>query len=435
MSARFTDQRTYPYLVGAAIAANAIADAYLLLDGPDCVFYKAERVFGYHDLESTLLDVRGRHRLVASAIGPDDLVTGRARRLDEALRQVATSGLPGMILVGAMPMAFITGVDYEALIDRALPQRAIPVLALPKRAIQDDWLVGYADTLETAARGVDLGEPAPAPDAVAVVGHMMDRGEGDQRGNLRELSRLCAGLGLDLVSVWPDGGDSARLREVRGAGLIVALPYGAGAARVLSERLAVPRVDAPIPFGPSATEAFLLALARATGREARAAAWIDRELSRLLPRLRWPALTRLAGRRVTYVGDPWLLPGLCDIAGLVGLQVDAAVSTAARREAFDQPQWSARVPCEVRWQPFEGELAPLMTLTRDQHDLLVTCDARHEDFASPVAVMEFGYPSPNQHFVAEAPFLGFHGVAGFTDRVLTALIPRLATPPKAFFHP
>lgn len=435
MSAHFTDQRTYPYLVGAAIAANAIGDAFLLLDGPDCVFYKAERVFGYHDLESTLLDVGGHHRLATSAIQPDDLVAGHARRLSEALRRIAGSGLPGIILIGAMPMAFITGVDYEALIDQALPARSLPVLALPERAIQADWLAGYADTLTTAARGIDLGDPGPRPDTVAVVGHMMDRGEGDQRGNLRELARLCAGLGLELVSVWPDGGDSARLGEIRQASLIAALPYGADASAILAERLSIPVVDAPIPFGLPATEAFVRALASATGREARAEALIDDELSRLLPRLRWPALTRLTGRRVSYVGDPWLLPGLCDVAELVGLQVVQATSTAARRDAFTQPPWQDHVPCEVLWQPFERDLAPHMEAARAQHDLIVTCDARHEDLASPAAVLEFGYPSPNQHFIAEAPFLGFHGVAGFLDRVLTALIPRLATPPKAFFHP
>ncbi len=64
----FSQPERYPFLIGVYLAINAIPDAYGIIDGPNCLFFKAEYIHGKHDIRSTLLDVLGHHRIAATTI-------------------------------------------------------------------------------------------------------------------------------------------------------------------------------------------------------------------------------------------------------------------------------------------------------------------------------------------------------------------------------
>ena len=68
MGQQFSSPMNYPTLLGVYLAVNALKDAYVLVDGPDCAFYKAHFIHGRHDLNSTLLRISGRHRVAFTNI-------------------------------------------------------------------------------------------------------------------------------------------------------------------------------------------------------------------------------------------------------------------------------------------------------------------------------------------------------------------------------
>ena len=67
----FSLRTTYTYLLGVYVAVNAIKDAYLLVEGPDCTYMKAQYIQGNHDWLSTLTSVSGFHRIANTALHPD----------------------------------------------------------------------------------------------------------------------------------------------------------------------------------------------------------------------------------------------------------------------------------------------------------------------------------------------------------------------------
>ena len=61
-SEEFSPRLAYSYMVGVYLAVNAIRDARLVVEGPDCTYMKAQYVQGNHDVLSTLTSVSGYHR-------------------------------------------------------------------------------------------------------------------------------------------------------------------------------------------------------------------------------------------------------------------------------------------------------------------------------------------------------------------------------------
>ena len=240
----FTRRRNFPYLHGVYLATNVIRDAYLVVDGPNCAFFKTEHVFGAHDLRSTLLDVTGRHRILHTELNPDRVIGGHDAEFRRVVGRLLAEAKPGAVLVGALPMASLTGIDYDGLVD-GLDDRGVPLVVLPSRSLDRDWIDGFAVTLSRIAERIDLAPGPVDPGKVAIVGHFMDRNEGDGRGNVDELRRLVRGVGLDPVSIWLDGGAWADLARAGEAGIVVSLPHGRAAARVLAERTGRPVLSSP----------------------------------------------------------------------------------------------------------------------------------------------------------------------------------------------
>lgn len=401
----------FPSMLGVYLAVNAISDVYVLVDGPDCALYKAHYIHGRHDLESTLLRIDGRHRVCFTNVCSrgvvkqhDDILADAVVRLD-ALPDCAA------VLLTALPMCSITGVDYgrvTSLLSSGLKGAAFDV---PPGSLTGDWLDGYAATLAALARSVALPSGRTRPGAVAVVGHLMDRNEADRRADVREIERLVAGLGLECVSVWLAGRSYAELGRAAESEIVVSLPYARGAARVVAKRVGARLVEAPLPFGLFNAAAFVRSIGEAAGCEARAEDFISKELSRLLPRFRWVFPHLFLGRRVAFAGDPHLLAGFLDIAADAGLEVSSAVLTSRRAHGGEAE--GLRVEHEP---PMSDALFERLA---DKVDLLVSCrcDAAHPS----TPVMEMGFPSYRHHAFFERPTLGFEGFAGFVDRLAEAL--------------
>ncbi|MEK7232764.1 MAG: nitrogenase component 1 [Elusimicrobiota bacterium] len=403
-----------PYLLGVYAAVNTVRDAYLLVDGPQCISFKAEHLSGKHDWRSTLLDPSGYHRIVMTGTTWDTVTFSREQRIKTLLDRVLKRPDAGLVMVSSLTMCGLSGIQYDRLIKPLSRKTRTPFLEIRCDSLDQDWLDGYASVWEEIARNIDLGRSKRERNAVAVVGHLMDRNEGDQNGNLAELKRMFKALGLDLASAWPSGGPYADLTEARRASAVISLPYARKAASALARRLKVPLIETELPFGLDASTRWVRKVAATLGRDTAAERFIDAELRRVVPPLEWAAPQVFLNRRLLYLGDPHLLEGFCEIAALLGARVEA--SAVVSREGRLGPRALALDPPPL----VEPEETALLAAVKagGPYDLCVANNVGWQVLGLEAGpVMEFGFPSYFHHALASRPFLGFLGFLNFADRL------------------
>ena len=93
----------YTYLLGVYLAVNAISDAFLLVEGPDCTHMKTQYIQGNHDWLSTLTSVSGLHRVANTALHPSLMSESREANLRERLERMAAHPEVTGLLLTAMP--------------------------------------------------------------------------------------------------------------------------------------------------------------------------------------------------------------------------------------------------------------------------------------------------------------------------------------------
>jgi nitrogenase molybdenum-iron protein alpha/beta subunit len=407
-----------PFLIGVYLATNAIPDAATIVDGPDCAFFKTEFIHGKHDLNSTLLDVTGNHRILVSHVTTDDVATSKGERAIELCRRADEMPEIALVMVTALPMVAIIGIQYDQIIRGLAEELSSELVEIPGRSLQGDWLDGYADVLEALARRTPTCADGIDPGSVSIIGHLMDRNEEDQRGNVRELYRLVEALGLRLDSVWLSGRPWSELRQASRSGTLVALPLGRQAAQLLAERTGADVVELEVPFGAEHSARFVRGLGAATGREPQAEELVRRELLQIAPRLEWAVPHLFLGKRVIFSGAPDLLAGFADLAQELGMEV-LEMSSPARRPSWFEPE-------------SVGDLQPLFDVSLDAVGQQALASAARPDLvigntetlqAVPPYVpgVELGYPSYADHAFVDRPFLGFRGYLQLVQRMASAM--------------
>ncbi len=412
-----------PFLDGVFLALNALPDAQFLGDGPGCLFTKAERLHGRHDLFSTLLSARGEHRLNHTGIDAFNVAANTEAGMADALRTLAARPGCGALFMGSMPVCAIVGSDYARIMREALAGLKTPSFLVP-RAISGDWLDGYAAVLEALAGGMDLSGRERRKGTVAVVGYLMDRNEGEHRGNVSELERMVRALGLEPASVWLSGRPFAHLREARHADAVVSLPHARKAAAILARRLGARLIEAELPFGLEGTRRFMELLGKEFGREDAARAFIDAELDRVAPRLQWSVPHAFLRRRFAFAGDPHYAPAFTELVEELGGQVTGLLLTGASRHLSPARTKDLERRARVEFEPFTKDAAR-GGFGRGA-DLVVTSTLAFETARPAAPWLEFGYPSDHTHFLRDVPFLGFPGALAFAARLANEVVKGLA---------
>lgn len=433
-SRRHAARCTFPYLHGVALAVNAVPDAALVIDAPSCNFFRADAISGRHDLCSTLLDTSGRHRLAVTDMHVDRLAAGSGQRLAALLRRVAAD--PGFRVVfrAASPVASIIGTDYEAVERDAEAATGTPVVGLPDRSLSGDWLDGYEDVLAALAERIPLPSPSPDPGKVALVGLRLERNEQDHLGNVREMRRLVAGIGLEPTAVWLCGEGIRELARVSEAGTILALPGGRRAAETLARRTGASVVECPLPFGPEATAAFVRAAGEATGRQREGQALIETNTRAWTRAARWLVTRCLVDSRWAIGGAPDILPGFCDLAESVGAEVRLLVAWSLRPPRGEGRSWPVPPLFGVGSQEVQEAFRDVAGST----DVVIGSSAVGEVLGRvrprgsrgrlDIPFVELGFPSYAHHALHDEPFLGWSGTLALLSRIAEAA--RRSEPPR-----
>ncbi|MBI5490964.1 MAG: hypothetical protein HY905_26770 [Deltaproteobacteria bacterium] len=408
------------YLIGVCLAVNALRDVWLVVDGPDCAHFKGQYLFGKHDWASTLYRTDGRHRIVFTGTNAQNVTGNRDRWIERTIRK-AMIDEAGAVLFTSMPMCGITGAQYDRIIAGMGATR--PVVEVPGHSLRGDWLDGFAETLAAIARHKELPRVRRRKGAVALVGYLLDRNEGDHAGNLAELRRILEALGLELASVWPGGDSWGELDAVARAGTIVSLPYGRVAARTLAERTGARLVETGVPIGLDGTRRWVEALGAACGLGARAERLAQAECRRVAARLGRVVPFYFLNRGAAVFADPHLLGGLAGLCTDLGMRLRLAASVGREAHAPEQLRGELAPGVPVRHEPPLGaiETRRLAEAGLARGDLVLINAEMARGLHRQFSVVDFGVPSYFHHAVTEAPFLGFEGALHLVNRMADAL--------------
>ncbi len=419
----YSPTSNFPYLMGVYLAVNALPDAYLFVDGPDCSFYKAQFIHGKHDLNSSLIRSNGDHRILMSDVTVNQIVMDRTLALKKAILSLNESPHCSLTLLTSMPMATITGTQYDLLVRDLAPELSQPLLEVPSLSLSGDWLDGYAQTLSTLAAGVELSG-VPDSGKVAVVGYLMDRNERDHGANIEEMERLLRALDVDPVSIWLSGRPLSHLARAGEAGTIISLPHGREAARILAARTGASVLEMGFPLGLKGTIEWLSGIAVALGKEAAGEALLDGELRRVVPSLQWLIPRHFQGRRVLVVADPYLLESLVEFLQELGCTMAGLVAVGREEHLSPLPQSLKGANLAFEANPYQMEDMLVTGLGEEPLDLAIQSDTFGWRGPGDYAVVPFGLACGSWHAIFDAPYLGFAGALSLADRLVNRLMAR-----------
>lgn len=407
----------FSYHVGLYLAANAVSDCALVVDGPNCVMPKAEYILGNHDLYSTLLSPENRHRLIYTMTDPVTRGENPEVRLAGLLNAASDSGLFSAVLLTGLPFLKLAAMDYEGLAAAAAGRT--PVVPVPAMSLEAGWLEGYAMGLDALVRALPGTGRKRRKGTVAIAGYLMDRGERDHAANLAELTALLKACGLETVCVLPSGGKLSRLSRALEADLVVSLPYGRAAARRLAERSGARLVETGLPMGLSGTRRWLETVRRAAGLKGplpEAAEKMERSAAAAIA----PFAQVLAHRNTAFAGDPHLFSAFAAFAADLCVRVTAAFISSGR-----VPLDAASLPENLLFAPGAAEAAAMlsgMEVYMKPSIMVGNSFAFSEGLADGTSFVELGFPSYGHHCLAPEPFLGFAGAGSLAGRLLNAAV-------------
>jgi nitrogenase molybdenum-iron protein beta chain len=147
------------------------------------------------------------------------------------------------------------------------------VLATPTPSFLGNSYHGYDLMLETLIRDYVEEQAEKKPRRVNVIG-LVPGQDAFYKGNLREIKRLLALIGVDANTLIGEGDTLADIRQAGGSELTLLLSdvYGSLSAEAFKEKHGIPWLRVPLPVGYLQTEKFLLAVGEYFGLD-REAIW------------------------------------------------------------------------------------------------------------------------------------------------------------------
>jgi len=425
----------YTYLMGSYMAVNAVAGTAILIDGPDCAMGKVEHIFGKHDLRSTLLECTGLNRVECSFTDARNTVMSREKAVHQNLVTMARRSDLKALLLSSLPMTFVTGTDYNLIIQNVSKETKKPLHYVLPRSLNGGHLEGYVELLRVFAEDIALQGGRTDRGKVAIVGYFMDRMEEDHLANVRELKRLLGGIGLDAVSVWFDGSDYSQLDKVAEAGTLLAFPYGKKAADIISKRTGAQVLSVDMPIGIDGTRKWLEYVADFFGRKKKAKSFIESELRRVIPRMEWAVPHYFLNRRFWISMDPYHIGpwaafmqelGAVFVGGAtVGEQLDVRAGRSSGKK--DNKTVLPENVSGALVRPTSGCLEEeLKRAFAEGVDIVFGNTDVLQLVAREIPTLEIGYPSYYTHALAPAPYMGFEGALWIMDRAANAISSRAA---------
>jgi nitrogenase molybdenum-iron protein alpha/beta subunit len=413
MTQDFSPRMTPSFFEGVLLAINGISDSALAVEGPACTRTKMERVCRNHDVQSSLHDPAGAHRVcttdrgAAKVLGSLEPLKGMAQSMLDELH-------PGALFLLPFAAQQAMGMDLEGVARELSGIASAEVYALQSQALDGDWLDGWATVLSALAGSV---QPGPSKDlkSVCVAGLLHTRDEGDDNANGQEVTGLLLSLGFRVRSIWAEGHNVERLKAAGACAFTIGLPH----ARKFSAQLAAGTesqlIEAPLPLGLSGTTEFLQAVGRATGLDAEVEHLVELETRRCTKVLNSVVSLMADEISVAVLADPVVAPALHSALSEIGIDVPLTGILSARSLATEFESLSGQVAVDPSFPAWER----LLQEAADSGVQMVVGSGLSEVAAHKAGVdlVELGYPCQNTHFLTPTPLLGYQGFLSLVERI------------------
>jgi nitrogenase molybdenum-iron protein alpha/beta subunit len=218
-----------------------------------------------------------------------DVVYGGEGKLLEAIREADRRYHPDLIVVLSCCCSGIIGDDVETIAQIASEEVEADVLAIRSEGFGGDFRSGYEDAFRAL---MDLMEPRREirRGTINIIGARQGPTYTEWTEDLDELRRLVQALGIEISGVLCGGCTMEQIRRAPSAELNASWCYdwGQKLGDLMEERFGVPYARTGQPYGPAATEEWILGVAVPLGLEDRArelirqeSAAVDQELGTL----------------------------------------------------------------------------------------------------------------------------------------------------------
>lgn len=416
------------FMDGVFLSALAIPDAALIYAGSTCINEHFRHSLLLADWGQDLVRDGRNSRLLLTFSDKTVAPMGVGHQVEAVVRRMIGTWRPSLLVLAELSRVTLAGEDLEVLAEAVASETGIPTVAATSRLLVRDWQTAFRRILRGIAEQVpdEAFEGGPEPETAAVIGHLFQRNEADQHSDVREIRSLVRMAGLNPLSVWLSRESLGHLQRAARASLLVALPQGREAARVLARRSGAPVLDLDLPIGLQGSEAFVMRLAETQGREVLARERLGEAMREVLPPVDQAVSHRLAGRRVALAALPEWTQGLDRMFREdFGLDVAALVR---RCRLADPDQDTAEVSQNLLrdHDPSVASWNACLHRAMEQGPLDIVVGSSWErnaldDRTREVPFLEFGYPCLAWHDLVGLPGLGLRGVVTWAHRLSEAL--------------
>lgn len=186
-----------------------------------------------------------------------EVVFGGAERLEQEIKNALEVMQGELYFVLTSCVTEVIGDDIGSVV-RPLQAEGVPILFAETGGFRGNSYHGYDLVLQSLFKNFVAKTAIKQPKTVNLWG-VAPFIDVFWRGNLYGIRQLLAKLGLTVNSFFTVDDSAAGIREAGSASLniVVSEVFGLGAARLAEELHGTPYVSAPLPVGPSATDAFL----------------------------------------------------------------------------------------------------------------------------------------------------------------------------------
>ncbi len=261
------------------------------------------------------LPVENLH-IISTNLQEDDMVFGGVEKLKQSIRDGWQRHSPKAVFIATSCSTGIIGDDVDSIASQMESEIGIPVIPLHCEGFKSKhWSTGFDATQHGIARQIVRRNPKKQEDLVNVINLW---GSDVFTPMLAEL-----GLRVNYVVDMATVEELAQLSEAAATvGFCYTLSSYLGA--VLEQEFGVPEIKAPQPYGFAGTDAWLRELARVTGRQEKAEAYIQKEHERITPRLK--ELRKLLKGKKGYVATGSAYShGLIAVLRELGIEVDGSL--------------------------------------------------------------------------------------------------------------
>ncbi len=395
--------------LGAFRALHSFRDVFVLLHG----------LMGCHSgfLTLRLLQDNADARVMITGMQQDDVVYGGVDRVRKAIVQVHRRVGPSAIAVVECCASALIGDDIESAITYARTQGVdTPIIHISGGGFHSDAKKGFEEALlkaydEIAGQTSLDSTVGRSGKTLCMIGLKLDEYRAEQ--DMSEISRILGSMGINVL--FAPGSSVKALSRLQACDLLAVMGGdGIELARRVEKDLGIPYITVPYPFGFSATQDMLHAVAGELGVPSSV---VDRVVEQELEKVRnvveksWIYLKTLMYSEALVIGSPGRAIGLATMLSRdLGMPVQSVLT-------YYPTPLSTPLPLEII-----EDRSQILEHVDENTDVVFGSSFDVVSLRSKsIPVIEYDYPVLYRLSLTDSPLAGFRGIATWLEEIVLSL--------------